>query len=169
MLQTSPYQSRDQWSGACTFRERWSSFVLPWQGNGSFEKASPRFLRQGVARLPQTPYGPPSQADHAPYLFRWTQGAVWSAAACCRFQPAPWFRQGSLLPSSQHWQRWRFTIAPLNFGASKLADGKLPRRKAAASCRTPKVAVLTPCVLLPDLWVKISFSRGTKLQTLRPR
>jgi hypothetical protein len=32
----------------------------------------------------------------------------------------------------------------LDFGASKLADGKLPQKKAAASCRTPKVALLTP-------------------------
>ena len=29
----------------------------PWQGNGSFEKAFPHLLRQGVVRLPQTPYG----------------------------------------------------------------------------------------------------------------
>jgi hypothetical protein len=36
-------------------------FVPLWQGNRSFEKASPRLLRQRVARLPQTPYGPPSQ------------------------------------------------------------------------------------------------------------
>jgi hypothetical protein len=35
--------------------------LSPWQGNRSFEKASSRFLRQGVSRMPETPCGPRSE------------------------------------------------------------------------------------------------------------
>jgi hypothetical protein len=71
----------------------------------------------------------------------------------------PLLECGSLLPLSTSLQvpsrqlaavvsRWaaRETDSSTNPGASKLADGNLPREKAAASCRTPKVALLTPCV-----------------------
>jgi len=43
------------WSGACTFGERCGSFVPLGKGG------TPRLLRQGVARLPQNSYGPPSK------------------------------------------------------------------------------------------------------------
>jgi len=68
-------------------------------------------------------------------------------AACCRR-----LNIGSAGIHDRATELWR---------ASELAGGKLPRRKAAASCRTPKVAVLTPCVQPPDLWVKLSLVRGT--------
>ena len=53
----------------CTFLRQGETICPPWQGNRSFEKASPRSLRQGVPRMLRPPVVPLRKGDKKSQTF----------------------------------------------------------------------------------------------------